>query len=152
MKKIRLFIGRLLAWATLPLAIVVLRGSHRTRVMIVSNNKLLVVKTFIHHGRWSLPGGGVHNGESSFDGALRELKEETGVTLTRDELTFVGEKPFSSYGVSTLNTYFLARLPKKTPLMHNFEIIESDWIDISSINHKTCEKDILEGLSLVRSL
>jgi 8-oxo-dGTP pyrophosphatase MutT (NUDIX family) len=104
MRTTRLFLGRILAWVTLPLAIVFLRGSHRTRVLVISGDRLLVVKSFIHHGRWSLPGGGVHKGENPLNGAIRELKEETGVVLKPSELTTVAEKPFSSYGVSTHNT------------------------------------------------
>ena len=33
-------------------------------------------------GRWDLPGGHIHMGENPKDGLIREVKEETGITLS----------------------------------------------------------------------
>lgn len=40
---------------------------------------------------WSYPGGHLEEGESFLDGAVREIREETGVVLPPDALVPVGE-------------------------------------------------------------
>ena len=39
---------------------------------------------------WSTTGGGAKAGEDSITGTLTELKEELGITLNKDDLTFIG--------------------------------------------------------------
>lgn len=39
---------------------------------------------------WGATAGGVRTGESSLEGIIREAKEELGITLTPDELEFIG--------------------------------------------------------------
>lgn len=43
-------------------------------------------------GKWTEPGGHLESGESPEDGALREVKEETGITLSRKDLQYLGSK------------------------------------------------------------
>jgi 8-oxo-dGTP diphosphatase len=48
-----------------------------------------------HTGSWTLPGGGVHHGESPRAAVLRELREECGVDGTVGELVAVHDDHFS---------------------------------------------------------
>ena len=44
------------------------------------------------NGKWTEPGGHLEKGESPEDGALREVKEETGITLNKGDLEYLGSK------------------------------------------------------------
>ncbi len=48
-----------------------------TRAIVLSKDNILLLYTKRYHD-YSLPGGGIDEGESNIDGLIRELKEETG--------------------------------------------------------------------------
>ena len=58
------------------------------RVIILNaEHKMLIVKQ--HHKEkdiWLVPGGGIEDGESSFEAAEREVFEETGIKVKTDRL------------------------------------------------------------------
>ena len=63
----------------------------RTRVAVVLNEReILLVKNWLGHQRWTLPGGGIKRGEKPVEAAVRELWEETGLRLNPAELVFLG--------------------------------------------------------------
>jgi len=65
-----------------------------TGIAVFQNDKLLVVKRVTEDdflgGEWELPGGGVDPEEKVVQGALRELFEETGLTVEKVLGTFEG--------------------------------------------------------------
>ncbi|MEO3803278.1 NUDIX hydrolase [Nonomuraea sp. B1E8] len=48
--------------------------------------RLLILRTATNHGRWQLPGGRAHAGESPRTAAAREAREEIGLDLPAGEL------------------------------------------------------------------
>lgn len=63
--------------------------------VVRQNNQYLLVKRkgYPYKGKWALPGGIVESTETRFASALRELKEETGIMMHKDELAkcLIGE-------------------------------------------------------------
>jgi len=76
-----------------PLVLFLLRLStrlHRTvRVRVLIRNErgeILLIKNWIGKNEWEMPGGGVGKNEDTYDAALREVHEETGIQLKRADL------------------------------------------------------------------
>lgn len=44
------------------------------------------------NGKWTEPGGHLEKGESPEEGAIREVKEETGISLSKKDLDYLGSK------------------------------------------------------------
>lgn len=65
-----------------------------TGIAVFKDGKLLVVRRVAHDdflaGEWELPGGGVDDGETIEQGAIRELKEETNLDVEQVLGTFQG--------------------------------------------------------------
>lgn len=68
-------------------------------------NRILLVRQH-HEDRdiWMVPGGGIEEGETSFDAAAREVREETGLEIRvgrliwhMEQITAGGEQRFVSY-------------------------------------------------------
>ncbi len=86
-----------------------------------------------HPTHWSFPKGHIEESETPLKAALRELKEETGIT--EDDIEIIPDfKDSTSYvffkngePVSKKNIYFLARLKKQKPIRISNEHQRYDW-------------------------
>ncbi len=61
--------------------------------ILIENEKMLIVKQKVNDNRgWSLPGGKLERGETIEQALIRELNEETGLTVEVTELLYVCDK------------------------------------------------------------
>ncbi len=91
------------------------------------------VKRGFFTGHWTLPGGFVDYAEHPVEGAVREVKEELGVSVDIDEqdIVQIAERIFTSEGVQFLS--FTYKCVVNTELHFNpkpDEIEEARWFPI----------------------
>lgn len=145
-------LGRIAYWGVWPGSWLYLRGSHRTRLLLENDDSFLVVNNWLGTGKWNLPGGGLHKGEDPGLGLLRELYEETGVSLDAGDLRVLAEEPYRIHGFSYRCTYFYARVAHRPMTRRRKpEITAIDWAPRQQITSKAYGPDVLRALQLLDS-
>lgn len=149
MRKVWLLIGWL-SWIALFIPIKIVLGlTRRTKVIIVVDGQILLVKSWFGANHWSLPGGGMHRSEEAKQAAVREVFEETEVKLQPNQLTrlTVSHKQTK---IPRNTIFFSTSLNKKLDLAKRpffDEITDVAWIPLSDIKKHRTEKYIPELLS-----
>lgn len=147
MKKIWQQLGILAYWITVPGIWLVLRNTKRTRLLITYKDKIVVVKPWLGNGKWCLPGGGLHRGESARDGVLRETKEEVGLALGPNACKLIGDQWYQQNGLRFSYQLFTASLSNKLPLSRQkTEILAAEWVPIRDLNTTNANYDVLSAL------
>ena len=127
-----------------------------TGVAITRDGKILLVRRATHDylgGNYELPGGGVDEGETITEGASREVKEETGLTVSSVVTTFDGFDYSTNRKPSVRQVNFLVRVEpgdvKLQPEEHDAYL----WVgpeDIKTINMSDdMRKCVTNALALV---
>ncbi len=102
------------------------------RVIINHHGRVVLVRHWYAPGVWTLPGGGIERGESAEAAAIREVKEETGLTVQRIDRTLgVYDGP---YGKGDQVTVMCTANPAES--MHflpNIEIMERGLFDFDAL-------------------
>lgn len=99
-------------------------------------------------GVWESPGGGVLAGETSLEGAVRELFEETGIRAAREELVFLSRR--RAEGLNNegffMDVYGLRRdIPVDELILQPHEVDGAKWLDIDEWERKARDREILAG-------
>jgi len=148
MKNIWSFLGIVIFWLSWPLFWLYLPSTERTRILLLHGSKILVVKSWIGSGKWGLPGGGLHKDESVLDGALRELVEETGISIAERQFMVLPSDIYSDVGLHFVCHYFAATVPKvPTTRKQYIEIKELDWVERRKLNNRNAAADVLTALN-----
>lgn len=143
-------LGRVLFWFAWPALWVYLRIGARTRVCIMADGHILLVQGWLSDGAWMLPGGGLHRGEDKVAGAIREVQEETGITLHPDSLRPLAGEWGSSRGLRSYLHFFVAKLdttPNLTP--QRGEITAVGWFKLSELTHMPLKPEVTRAVELL---
>jgi 8-oxo-dGTP diphosphatase len=84
-------------------------------------------------GEWSLPGGKLDYGESFEDGAIREVKEETGITITSMP-EVISVHNFKNEHAHFMTVGLVAHSWEgEAQVMEPDEMVEWDWFDLNDL-------------------
>lgn len=143
------FIGRVVFYLAWPFWLVYFRVSNnRTRVVIIYENQVLLVKSWLGSGKWGLPGGGVKLREDIKQGAIREVNEETGVDISGYSLQELGTYEARARGFSYTLHMFLVQVPKRYKLKkQRLEISDATWCDLDKLADLKLDYDVTEAVT-----
>ena len=98
-------------------------------VILDDKDRLLLLKRSMKSGwmpgKWGLPGGKVESGETSEEGATRETKEETGLTVSGLEL-------LPSFSAKEVDIYRAGSYSGEVVI--DFEHDEYEWLSREQVN------------------
>jgi len=150
MEKARKLTGNIIFWVIWPGLYIMLSRSHRVRVIINVGEKVLFVNNWLGDNKLSLPGGGIQPKESPKQTAIREVYEETGITLEPKDLKSVTvNMPIRQNGIKYLVDCYCVSLPKtlETHSQH-IEIFQSVWLlwrnEVTTNHISKATKQLLE--------
>ena len=121
-------------------------------MMIVCADEILVTKTWLGDGRWSLPGGGLHRAESSIAGVVREVFEETGIRLETRRVAYLDSQIYLSHGLRFQCHYFITHVAVKPRIsLQKIEISDAEWVQFRQLNNSPFGPDVRHVVQFLAS-
>lgn len=111
----------------------------RVATVLPQNDELLLVRHRKGEKRyWMLPGGGLDYGESFEQCAIREIQEETGLTITIDRMLYLSEAICPRGTRHIVNVYMLGRIESGTIALPEEDVIEAiEFKPVATLNELT---------------
>lgn len=114
-----------------------LHNSRRSRVLVICDDELLLIRSDFGSRHWSVPGGGIKRSETAVDGAVRELREEVGIRVKPSLLHEVAQltKSYGPFSWPRIHfVFFTVHLNKKPALtLQKHEVTESQWLQTNQL-------------------
>ncbi|MEI8224114.1 MAG: NUDIX domain-containing protein [bacterium] len=101
------------------------------RVLVVHDQQVLLVQPR-KSNYWNLPGGGIKKTENPAQGALRELREETGIMISDADYQ-LGEYCSKAEGKRDTVFIFVATAPNKIIPKLEIEIQKAAWFPLTAL-------------------
>jgi ADP-ribose pyrophosphatase YjhB (NUDIX family) len=103
------------------------------QVMVIDQDRRVLMVRHGYRPGWHFPGGGVDRGESLVDAAVRELREETGVTAIEPPTLFGIYTNFAAFPGDHVAVFTLTRFDRGTPPAASVEIAEQGCFPIDQL-------------------
>lgn len=110
------------------------KETHGTQILLWVNDQLLLIKNSYRNG-YGLPGGHINLDETAHQAIIRELKEETGITISNHQLKHITTLHFYRGKALCTDDIFqcsLESMPKVQ--IDNREVIEYQFVSLTKIN------------------
>ncbi len=107
-------------------------------VIINSEGKFLIIQRAsdndVYPSLWDIPGGTLETGEDPKEGAIREIKEETGLTVSDLKLFTYTSNIDKEKGIQFIRLIFKATYDSGDVKLNPREHQDYGWINISDID------------------
>lgn len=145
-------LGRLAYKAVSPFMRLYMTNKHlRVRILLLNEfNEVLLVRSWLGHQSWSLPGGGIRRRESPQAAAIRELAEETGLELSSKAVKELGSFPNPYKAAPFTVACFVAITKKQEPRQarhRRLEVLDSAWYPVDRLP-PDCSPTVKKALKL----
>lgn len=107
--------------------------TRRARLALIVDGEILLVRNWFGNGRWTLPGGGLHKGESVEEALQRELKEELDITIDKRSIHRIGTIQVTEDNLRYSIILARSGLAKKPELQMSKELTDASWFRIDRL-------------------
>lgn len=143
-------IGRLAYFFGYPLFRLLIRGTHRTYMVIIHDDQMLMTKNWLgFQKKWRLPGGGVQADETAYMAVQREIVEELGISADESKLQQLTTEPLiSQYAYRyDLFLYTIDQVPSMR--IDNREILMADFISKDDLKQQDISEEVQQAIRLI---